>query len=681
MPVGILRLRHVLVLLVLLSGLCSTSSGGTKSMGSVPDLQQLMYTTIDSYPCVRLLSLSGEVGCANPGRDKVVSPIVKLDDTTQLTRPSAVLLSVDQLDGFFKRISNDADFSGNVFGALVESESPSQNSILGFSPADKFPQAIFAPYQNSSYEWNPLGSGILQNVHQFPLFLLSENSSSSVHKLSTVNEKSKKDYTAHVAEFDLVMQTTKSETRDTQTCLEGRSCLPLGGYRESYMRTDLLVHRELSPRVNSVLSSLPPINVSQTGKRKPIILTITSMDSASFFRDKNLGAESPISGLIAMLAAVDALSHLDSLVDANRQLVFLAFTGEAWGYLGSRRFLLELDLQSDYVGGLDDSSIEMVLEIGSVGKAGGQGVSSATNETMDAFLRAKDTLDSQKIEISYASASNPGIPPSSLMSFLKKNPATSGIVLEDFDSTFSNKFYHSHLDANINASSITAAASLVARTLFILATNTSNLSNSAVSTISANISLVEELMGCLLTCDPGLSCHLVQNYIVPRTVCPSHYVGVMLGAPSSNPGPGFVDDISRFIWNFLAEKTSVSGKNSLSACGKNCSKDGVCIRSETNPSGGTCVLSTTRYVPAYSTRLMIENDFWKLLPGNSSDPMGMVDPVWTESNWDTIGLRVYTVQDSMFDHFVLLGGIAITLLAYLMIVTSRAFIEKALKRD
>lgn len=88
-----------------------------------------------------------------------------------------------------------------------------------------------------------------------------------------------------------------------------------------------------------------------------------------------------------------------------------------------------------------------------------------------------------------------------------------------------------------------------------------------------------------------------------------------------------------------------------------------------------------RYVPAYSTRLEYENGLWKLLPENSSDPMGMVDPVWTESNWDAIGLRVYTVQDAAYDHFVLLGGIAITVLAYLMLVTSRAFIEKALKRD
>lgn len=45
----------------------------------------------------------------------------------------------------------------------------------------------------------------------------------------------------------------------------------------------------------SVWSSLPPINVSSSDQSKPVILTVASMDSASFFRDKNLGADSPIS--------------------------------------------------------------------------------------------------------------------------------------------------------------------------------------------------------------------------------------------------------------------------------------------------------------------------------------------------------------------------------------------------
>lgn len=76
-----------------------------------------------------------------------------------------------------------------------------------------------------------------------------------------------------------------------------------------------------------------------------------------------------------------------------------------------------------------------------------------------------------------------------------------------------------------------------------------------------------------------------------------------------------------------------------------------------------------------------ESGIWDVLPADSSDPMGMLDPVWTESFWDVIGLRVYTVQDTGYDHLVLAGGIAVTVSAYVAIVVARAFITKALKRD
>lgn len=34
-------------------------------MESVPDLQNSMYKVVDGYPCVRLLNLSGEIGCSS----------------------------------------------------------------------------------------------------------------------------------------------------------------------------------------------------------------------------------------------------------------------------------------------------------------------------------------------------------------------------------------------------------------------------------------------------------------------------------------------------------------------------------------------------------------------------------------------------------------------------------------
>eukprot|EP00258_Populus_trichocarpa_P003795 XP_002305230.3 nicastrin isoform X1 [Populus trichocarpa] len=646
-------------------------SGSVNSMESVPDLTKSMYVDFDGYPCVRLLNLTGEIGCSNPGRDKVVAPVVRYKNVNEVSKPSAVLVSLDEFLELIGRISNDSSFAKNIGGVLVEQGMDSQIKLKGFSPDQKFPGAEYAPYKSINYEWNPIGSGMMWKAYSFPVFLLTEGGAQLVQEVAMNNEKKRNDYTADVVEFDSVMQTTKSGTHDSESCLQEQTCFPLGGY--------------------SVWSSLPPINNSSTNHSKPIILTVASMDSASFFRDKNLGAESPISGLIALLAAVDSLSHVNGLDDLGKQLVFSVFTGEAWGYLGSRRFLFELDLQSEAVNGLNSSLIETVIEIGSVGKGFSQGnstffahtaaVSLATNETLNALKHARDSLEN--ITVSSASTLNPGIPPSSLMAFLKKNPSTSGMVLEDFDTSFSDKFYHSHLDdmSNINSSAIVAAASLVARTLYILASDDKNLSSTALDAINVNASLVEELMSCLLDCEPGLSCELVKSYIVPTNQCPNHYVGVILGEPSSNPYLGYVDDVSRFMWNFLADRTSSSMEDASSDCSKECSnKGGVCIKAEVDGKG-VCAISTTRYVPAYSTRLNYESGTWRVLPSDSSDPMGMVDPVWTESNWDTIRLRVYTVQDAAFDRLVLLAGITITVMAYLAIVLTRAYIAKALKRD
>lgn len=646
-------------------------SFSVNSMESVPDLTKSMYVDFDGYPCVRLLNLTGEIGCSNPGRDKVVAPVVRYKNVNEVSKPSAVLVSLDEFLELIGRISNDSSFAKNIGGVLVEQGMDSQIKLKGFSPDQKFPGAEYAPYKSINYEWNPIGSGMMWKAYSFPVFLLTEGGAQLVQEVAMNNEKKRNDYTADVVEFDSVMQTTKSGTHDSESCLQEQTCFPLGGY--------------------SVWSSLPPINNSSTNHSKPIILTVASMDSASFFRDKNLGAESPISGLIALLAAVDSLSHVNGLDDLGKQLVFSVFTGEAWGYLGSRRFLFELDLQSEAVNGLNSSLIETVIEIGSVGKGFSQGnstffahtaaVSLATNETLNALKHARDSLEN--ITVSSASTLNPGIPPSSLMAFLKKNPSTSGMVLEDFDTSFSDKFYHSHLDdmSNINSSAIVAAASLVARTLYILASDDKSLSSTALDAINVNASLVEELMSCLLDCEPGLSCELVKSYIVPTNQCPNHYVGVILGEPSSNPYLGYVDDVSRFIWNFLADRTSSSMEDASSDCSKECSnKGGVCIKAEVDGKG-VCAISTTRYVPAYSTRLNYESGTWRVLPSDSSDPMGMVDPVWTESNWDTIMLRVYTVQDAAFDRLVLLAGITITVMAYLAIVLTRAYIAKALKRD
>lgn len=154
------------------------------------------------------------------------------------------------------------------------------------------------------------------------------------------------------------------------------------------------------------------------------------------------------------------------------------------------------------------------------------------------------------------------------------------------------KFFNHSDTANINSSSIAAASIMVARALYILASDSPFFNLIALNSIKVNISLVEELVGCLLTCEPGFSCDIVKQFISPSNICPSHYVGVFVDSPSERQHPQYADDTSRFIWNFLADRTSVPQKN-ISPCKMDChSKADVCVAAETENS--RCVTSTTR---------------------------------------------------------------------------------------
>lgn len=64
------------------------------------------------------------------------------------------------------------------------------------------------------------------------------------------------------------------------------------------------------------------------------------------------GAEAPLSGLIAMLAAAEVLGNSGYADVYRRRLIFTAFAGEPWGSMGSKRFLWELHSHENSTRGL-----------------------------------------------------------------------------------------------------------------------------------------------------------------------------------------------------------------------------------------------------------------------------------------------------------------------------------------
>ncbi len=74
---------------------------------------------------------------------------------------------------------------------------------------------------------------------------------------------------------------------------------------------------------------------------------------------------------------------------------------------------------------------------------------------------------SVQVDVQPAAASNPGIPPSSLSSFLRVKPSLPGVVLAEHQGPYTNPYFQSRFDTvdNIQPASLAAAAVVLARTL------------------------------------------------------------------------------------------------------------------------------------------------------------------------------------------------------------------------
>ncbi len=55
-----------------------------------------------------------------------------------------------------------------------------------------------------------------------------------------------------------------------------------------------------------------------------------------------------------------------------------------------------------------------------------------------------------QVQVERASATNPGLPPSSLMGFLRVNASIQGMMLTDFDSQYINPYFQSEYDDGFN---------------------------------------------------------------------------------------------------------------------------------------------------------------------------------------------------------------------------------------
>ena len=85
-----------------------------------------------------------------------------------------------------QRLGKEKHLRSRVKGILVSSgaaDAPMQ------SPADKFPLAAHAPYKDSSYPWNPNGTGISNLDIDIPIFHLEDSRSASAKSSALQNSQ------------------------------------------------------------------------------------------------------------------------------------------------------------------------------------------------------------------------------------------------------------------------------------------------------------------------------------------------------------------------------------------------------------------------------------------------------------------------------------------------------------
>lgn len=483
------------------------------------------------------------------------------------------------------------------------------------------------------------------------MWLLNANDSLVVHKLALMNKENHTRWSAQLTQFMYTNQ-------DGATCLRLGFCEPVGGH--------------------SVWTSLPPI----VKKENRFIISTSTIDSISLFHGRSTGAVSDMSGLIANLAALEALSRDDiDMKSFKKQIIFTFFEGENWGYVGSSRFFHDINnfkckkwssnkarCITPRYNNLDFRNIQLenidaLVELRQVGT-----FRNSDNEEKKLYVHRQNhdfdnpivnllkqvasNIDHLSLENSYDNT--PGLPPSSSKSILKRSNVSlshNTVVITDHGGPYINKFYHSHFDdyRNVDTKLITKASTLLARSLYSLA---NDVSYEDSLFIEVNETLIEELTTCLTR---NISCHLLST-ILPETKktrikTPSHYGGPFFSSSMSITSK-FVHD---FVYLQMNRTRDIDCKNCKVENNQRCI-------------AGHCITSYVHYHEAYS--LAFERDYdngiFKIVNPD--------EPIWLESYWDPIGLRLYRAGNMTNEAiFVIFSLVVVTISFVLSLLAKRKF--------
>lgn len=300
--------------------------------------------------------------------------------------------------------------------------------------------------------WNPFGTNLMNEDFSFPIFYVSEVE--EVEKLVNCYQK----YNS----FDMLNQHERS-----LCSVQINTLMSAAGSSETCIRRTNMI-RNLQPtkycdplQGKNVYGTLFERETVEDGKQvtdplEKFILVTTRTDTSSLFDDFYLGA---MSSLIPFATVIGIAQYLNTIIpqkpqDAKFNILFMLFNGESFDYIGSQKFIY--DMERNVFPGNDThknkitmANIDFMIDIGTLDDLRTINVYYSKNFTYanDLISKVNKYNDFYKFGIKAVDKLQDNLPPFSAQTFLRMNEAFSAMILTG---EHQNKFYQSIFDDDRN---------------------------------------------------------------------------------------------------------------------------------------------------------------------------------------------------------------------------------------
>lgn len=665
------------------------------SLGACERISSKTYVIVSgNVACIRRLNGTHQVGCSSEINGNV-GVLHYINDTDSLnwlinTGPHqpyvALLTSLNFNRDTVQKLRNSKKITGIIVIHTDDSATTPRPDF--FSPADKCPGDLYGLYHNNedygnckSVTWNEQGNGMFFEDFEFPISIVT-NKNETDYLINNCYLKFNQPIEGLPREYPLCavqMKSRMSAAKDSETCIR-RTNTPTNLNPDKYC--DALGDRNVIGFFRDVPEDYKP-------EKKSIIMAVARMDSYSLFEDIYPSADNQVSGIVALLAAAEAIrKYKDHFDNSTKDILFTFLNGEAFDYIGSSRMVYDMDngalplkLNMDHINRIVEVNQLAYREEGKIWihsdpvSRQDASISSEIEEMISTILNIGKNLS----HIVGAVNQTQPLPPASTQKFLQKSPVPA-LVLTDHKKTFTNKYYNSRFDLakTINAmapkgsvdeynyvteqaSNLTEAATLLARSLYTLATG-----SPAPESLVANEKSVTHMLYCFLI---SPNCELFKQVIPPAKEAFDNLASQKSPYPFYISVYGQINNVTRIIQRLLtryigtveeketgsctsSEKVSLQLYNYLWMAGP--------LNSDNKTRSSTCVKSRVTQTKAYSPAFEITDyNGWGTFQYST----------WTESSWATnaILLRVFLIPSKAMETSILSGGVILTLVSMVLI--------------